>query len=281
MYKIALLDDEEFDALPYDKMGESMGCADPKTKTMYIRNMGDKLNAFNIAHELKHLDEGHDGDTADHFDGKVFHSWLSSLWRHPKDKPNPLSNFVDSAQANPLQTAAILGASIFAPQILGSVLGGGGAAAAAGGGYAANAGRVGAGMGYGLGSGTAAGSAAASGAAGFGGGLASKLGNQALNFGKGQATEYATNQLGNSLFGGGESPMSQFMPQEQGSYEPQVNQSQNPNVIAGAQFGEQGQATGAPGGIGGGDFVSKLRKMLQQRNQQQTPQISMAGGMLG
>ena len=68
-YKAIFLDDSQFEALPYRDMGDKVGVADPKTKTAYARKSGIPIiDAFNIMHELEHLEDGHEGVHADHFD---------------------------------------------------------------------------------------------------------------------------------------------------------------------------------------------------------------------
>ena len=68
-YKAVFLDDAEFESLPFRDMGDKVGVADPKTGTAYARKSGiPVIDAFNIMHELEHLEEGHEGVHADHFD---------------------------------------------------------------------------------------------------------------------------------------------------------------------------------------------------------------------
>src|SRR3990167_11538861 len=71
-YKAVFLDDTEFESLPYRDMGEKIGVADPRTKTAYARKSGiPVIDAFTIMHELEHLEEGHEGVHADHYDPEL------------------------------------------------------------------------------------------------------------------------------------------------------------------------------------------------------------------
>ncbi len=60
MYTLKILEDKDFDALPYAHVGTAFGCADPKTKTAYVRNthwgeVSKVVNLLNIQHELDEL----------------------------------------------------------------------------------------------------------------------------------------------------------------------------------------------------------------------------------
>lgn len=60
MFSIKVLEDQEFDKLPYKHAKEALGCADPATKTAYVRNThwGDiskTVNLLTIQHELDEL----------------------------------------------------------------------------------------------------------------------------------------------------------------------------------------------------------------------------------
>src|SRR3990167_11285164 len=71
-YKAVFLDDAEFESLPYRDMGEKIGVADPHTRTAYARKSGiPVIDAFTIMHELEHLEEGHEGVHADHYDPEL------------------------------------------------------------------------------------------------------------------------------------------------------------------------------------------------------------------
>ena len=68
-YKAIFLDDKEFERLPYREMESKVGVADPKTGTAYARTSNVPIiDAFNIMHELEHLEDGHEGEHADHYD---------------------------------------------------------------------------------------------------------------------------------------------------------------------------------------------------------------------
>lgn len=68
-YTATFLDDAEFDALPYRDMESKVGVADPEKGVAYARKTGiPVLDAFNILHEIEHLEEGHEGEYADHYD---------------------------------------------------------------------------------------------------------------------------------------------------------------------------------------------------------------------
>ena len=55
-YTLKILNDREFESLPYKYVSEAVGCADPKTKTAYVRKTGIKpLDAFVMDHELDEL----------------------------------------------------------------------------------------------------------------------------------------------------------------------------------------------------------------------------------
>ncbi|MCK9370606.1 hypothetical protein M0R04_11910 [Candidatus Dojkabacteria bacterium] len=56
MYTIKLLDNEEYNSLPYKKAKTSYGCADPKSKVAYIRKTGvDIFDLGTIQHEIDEL----------------------------------------------------------------------------------------------------------------------------------------------------------------------------------------------------------------------------------
>lgn len=60
MFSIRVLEDREFDQLPYKYAKEALGCADPSTNTAYVRNThwGDiskTVNLLTIQHELDEL----------------------------------------------------------------------------------------------------------------------------------------------------------------------------------------------------------------------------------
>ena len=58
MYIVKLLDNQEYKSLPFSRIKASLGCADPKTKTAYIRKTGiDLFDLGTIQHEINHLIE--------------------------------------------------------------------------------------------------------------------------------------------------------------------------------------------------------------------------------
>ncbi len=82
MYTAKWLNDKEFEALPYPDMEMSLGVADPKTKTAYVRRTGIKdLDFFNTFHELEHLEDGHTGKHADHFENGVYYKKLNEMFQ--------------------------------------------------------------------------------------------------------------------------------------------------------------------------------------------------------
>lgn len=66
-YTIKVLNNDEFDSLPYAKVKTSLGLADPATDEVFVRNTGIKeLNEYLLDHELNHLVEE---VPTDEFDG--------------------------------------------------------------------------------------------------------------------------------------------------------------------------------------------------------------------
>jgi len=83
MYTVKWLDDKEFESLPYPDMDTSLGVADPKKKTAYVRRTGiDSLDYFNTFHELEHLEDGHDGVHADHYRNGVYYKGLGEVFQN-------------------------------------------------------------------------------------------------------------------------------------------------------------------------------------------------------
>ena len=67
MYTLQLLNDTEFDMLPYRDIETSLGIADSKTRQAFVRRTEfGPLDLFTIAHELEHLEDGRHGIHADH-----------------------------------------------------------------------------------------------------------------------------------------------------------------------------------------------------------------------
>lgn len=83
MYEIKILSDDEFESLPYPEMDTSLGVADPTIRTAYVRHTGvNSIDAFNMAHELEHLEEGHDGKHADHYRNGVYYKGFSDVFNY-------------------------------------------------------------------------------------------------------------------------------------------------------------------------------------------------------
>ena len=74
MYNVQILSDAEFEALPYPETEISLGIADPKTNTAYVRyqNSPEALN-YLVNHEVEHLIEGHGGEHSDHYRNGVYY----------------------------------------------------------------------------------------------------------------------------------------------------------------------------------------------------------------
>ena len=78
--QVKILNDAEFEALPYPDMSTSVGVADPRTKTAYVRKTHMPIiDAFTIAHELEHLEDGHEGVHADHFRNGVYYKGFPEI----------------------------------------------------------------------------------------------------------------------------------------------------------------------------------------------------------
>lgn len=83
MYQIKIVSDQEFEALPGKNMEGKVGVAYPHKQEAYIRQSGvGTLDAFNIAHELEHLDGKSLGERYDSENGcyyKGFGDVLSTI----------------------------------------------------------------------------------------------------------------------------------------------------------------------------------------------------------
>lgn len=67
-YRIAFLNDEEFEKLPGKDMHTKLGVAYPQYQEAYVRKSGSKLvDTFSMAHELEHLSGN---DLNEHFDAE-------------------------------------------------------------------------------------------------------------------------------------------------------------------------------------------------------------------
>lgn len=79
-YTVKWLDDKEFEALPYPDMDVSLGIADPKKRTAYVRRTGIRnLDFFNTFHELEHLEDGQEGSHADHYENGVYYKKMNQV----------------------------------------------------------------------------------------------------------------------------------------------------------------------------------------------------------
>ena len=79
-YQIQILSDEEFEALPYDEVGMSLGLADTKTNTAYVRYVAnDELQKYLINHELEHL-IGDDRDEVHHDGRGVYYKGFGNIF---------------------------------------------------------------------------------------------------------------------------------------------------------------------------------------------------------
>jgi len=76
-YSIKILADKDFDNLPYKDTETSLGIADPKTNTAYVRYTNIKdVDKYLIGHELDHLIDGADKS---HFKNGVYYKNFSQL----------------------------------------------------------------------------------------------------------------------------------------------------------------------------------------------------------
>lgn len=73
-YIVQVLNDKEFDALPYSKVRESLGCADPEKGLAFVRETGvAAIDIGTLTHEVNHLMEKHHGESPD-LDGIYYKS---------------------------------------------------------------------------------------------------------------------------------------------------------------------------------------------------------------
>ena len=80
MYQVKVLSDKEFEELPYPDMETSLGVADPKTNTAYVRYTGvEGVDQYLINHELEHLIEGHGGEHSDHYRNGVYYKGFGDV----------------------------------------------------------------------------------------------------------------------------------------------------------------------------------------------------------
>lgn len=67
-YKVQFLNDAEFEALPIPNLEDKVGFAHRPTRTAYVRKIAPVVDVFSALHELEHLQEGHEGALAHHYD---------------------------------------------------------------------------------------------------------------------------------------------------------------------------------------------------------------------
>jgi len=79
-YTMQILDNNEFDRLPYKDTQTSLGIADPKTKTAFVRKTGIKpMDVYTAMHELEHLEEGKEGKFAHHLRNGVYYKGFGDV----------------------------------------------------------------------------------------------------------------------------------------------------------------------------------------------------------
>ena|SRR3990167_4238934 len=109
--QVKILNDEEFEALPYPEMSTSVGVADPRTKTAYVRKTHMPIiDAFTIAHELEHLEDGHEGVHADHFRNGVYYKDFGSTMSSIGNIAGPIMMAIPGMQPFGIATMAGSGA---------------------------------------------------------------------------------------------------------------------------------------------------------------------------
>lgn len=80
MLEVKILSDTEFDNLPYPEAKISLGLADTKTGTAFVRyTANDELNKYLIEHELEHL-IGEDRDEVHHGGDGVYYKGFGNLF---------------------------------------------------------------------------------------------------------------------------------------------------------------------------------------------------------
>ena len=79
-YQIQILSDEEFEELPYSEAGISLGLADTKTNTAYVRYVANgELQKYLVNHELEHL-IGSDRDEIHHDGEGVYYKGFGNVF---------------------------------------------------------------------------------------------------------------------------------------------------------------------------------------------------------
>lgn len=305
-YQVEFLNDQAFEALPYRDMHQKVGVADPRTMRAFVRKSGmPVMDAFNAAHELDHLQDGHQGVHADHYDpehGVYYKDFGNVLMAAAPLALSALFPGIGTALGGALGGfgSALSGAGSSIAGALGSIPGIGGALGGAAQSIGGALGGLGsaAGGALGMGGGQAAadqsllqgslepttrgvqtafgsqlgGGQSLSSLAGGGGGIGSLFSDTAKSLGQ----NVGQNGL-NSLFGQQGSP---YGMQSMGSYSPNVSgASGGPNMIAGASgAGSSGGPGGSPGSVGGGQ-VSKIKQELESDNNSTPNPGGFNGGM--
>lgn len=292
-YQVQFLDDETFEALPYRDMHEKVGVADPRTMRAFVRKSGlPVLDTFNAAHELEHLEEGHEGAHANHYDSEygVYYKGFANILEALAPIALSFIPGIGPALGGALGGfgSALSGAGSSIAGALGSIpgIGGalGGAASSIGGALGGAGNALGGALGIGGGGSAAdqaamfhggAGSGAASGTSastvlGQAPNVIPSIGSAMAGFGKsaGQGLD-ALNGASSlvSAFGGQQSQPQYQMDFGNGSYTPNISGGDGgPNSIAGSSgSGSGGGPGGSPGSAGGGQ-VSKIKQSLQDQN---------------
>src|SRR3990167_9837717 len=99
MYQVKVLSSEEFDQLPYPSMETSLGVADPKTSTAYVRYTGiDSVDKYLINHELEHLIEGHCGEHSSHYKNGVYYKDMQEVFNYGSKAGAVASMFIPGMQ---------------------------------------------------------------------------------------------------------------------------------------------------------------------------------------
>ena len=80
-YKVQILNDKEFENLPFPETETSFGIADPETNTAYVRYSPNKdVMNYLVNHEVEHLIEGSGGKHSDHYRNGVYYKGLFDIF---------------------------------------------------------------------------------------------------------------------------------------------------------------------------------------------------------
>lgn len=236
-YEAKFLSDAEFEALPYQDTENSSGLYDPVSKKAYVRKTGFPLvDAFTLAHELRHMDEHGKGIYSDHFKNGVYYKsndWIMpvALGAASLFMPALLPSIFPAMGAGGAALGGLGGAGTFGTSMLGAT----GADAA---GNSLGTGLM-SGVGAGLGSSLASGAGMAGAGAAAGGGL-----SKAITSGAGQMAQDAGKQAISGMMA--PKPQPNVMPSQQ---------SQGPNPLGvGSDFTQNTIQTGGPSQNMGGAF---------------------------